>query len=124
MESLDSILTEQMYIVVILSIVFFLFACAGITVFITYMILNRYSDFGKVSVCSIHQYSNDGINYTVIREKALLDEKMNSYFYMVRIRTKTSGIPFRSSFLKIPKKQTSEKADCPNIGSYILIDFR
>ena len=75
MESLDSILTEQMYIVVILSIVFFLFACAGITVFITYMILNRYSDFGKVSVCSIHQYSNDGINYTVIREKALLDEK-------------------------------------------------
>ena len=72
---LDSILTEQMYIVVILSVVFFLFACAGISVFITYKILNRYSDFGKEPVCSIHQYSNEGIKYKVNRDHVFLQEK-------------------------------------------------
>lgn len=72
---LDPFLTEQMYIVVILSVVFFLFACAGISVFITYKILNKYSDFGEVPVCSIHQYSNDGIKYKVNRDYVLLNEK-------------------------------------------------
>ena len=76
----DTLLTPEMFFVVIFSIFFFLSACAGISVFITYRILNKYIDFGEV-VCNIHQYSNDGIKYKVNRDNVLIYEK-NEYMHI------------------------------------------
>lgn len=78
MDSFDLFLNEQMYVIVILSIVFFLFSCVGISVFVTYRILNKYNDFGEVPVCSIHQYSYEGIRYKVNKDYVSLAEK-NDY---------------------------------------------
>ena len=73
----DAFLNEQMYIIAIISIILFLVSCAGLAVFITYRILKKYIDFGDV-VCSIHQYSSNGIKYSVNRDNVLLYEK-NDY---------------------------------------------
>ena len=73
----DAFLNEQMYVIAIISIILFLVSCAGLAVFITYRILKKYIDFGDV-VCSIHQYSSNGIKYTVNRDNVLLYEK-NDY---------------------------------------------
>ena len=77
MGNLDLLLNEQTFIVAIISIVLFIVSCAGIAIFITYRILKKYIDFGDV-VCSIHQYSSNGIKYTVNRDNVLLYEK-NDY---------------------------------------------
>ncbi len=73
----DAFLNEQMYVIAIISTILFLVSCAGLAVFITYRILKKYIDFGDV-VCSIHQYSSNGIKYTVNRDNVLLYEK-NDY---------------------------------------------
>ena len=73
----DAFLNEQMYVIAIISIILFLVSCAGLAVFITYRILKKYIDFGDV-VCSIHQYSSNGIKYTVNRDNVLLYENGRS----------------------------------------------
>ena len=77
MDFFDSVLTSEMFFVVILSIFLFLLACAGIAVFITYRILKKHNDFGEV-ICNIHQYSNEGIKFNVNRDNVLIYEK-NEY---------------------------------------------
>lgn len=76
MGNLDYLLNEQTFVIAIISLVLFIAACAGIAIFITYSILRKI-DFGDV-VCSIHQYSNNGIKYSVNRDNVLLFEK-NEY---------------------------------------------
>ncbi|MBR4404456.1 MAG: hypothetical protein IKT10_05005 [Clostridiales bacterium] len=103
---------EQLYIVVILSIFFFLFACAGIAVFVTYRILNKYNDFGEVPVCSIHQYSNNGIKYTVNRDNVHLVEKND--FMLVN-----GDNPYENIERSIPEqllKNAEKEAEKPDVN--------
>ena len=53
---------DETFLVVIISALIFAFVSIGIACFVTYLILNKYNNFGDTS-CSLYQYSTNGISY-------------------------------------------------------------
>lgn len=69
---------NEIFIVVIISALIFAFVSIGISCFVTYLVLNKYNNFGDTS-CSLYQYSAHGVSYKVQRDNVLLEEK-NDFF--------------------------------------------
>lgn len=65
---------NEYFVIIIATAVLFLFACVGISLYITYRILKKYTDFGETE-CSIHQYSADGVRFKVNKDNVLPVEK-------------------------------------------------
>ncbi len=69
---------NETFLVVIISALIFAFVSIGISCFVTYLVLNKYNNFGDTS-CSLYQYSAHGVSYKVLRDNVLLEEK-NDFF--------------------------------------------
>ena len=69
---------DETFLVVIISALIFAFVSIGISCFVTYLILNKYNNFGDTS-CSLYQYSTNGVSYKLQRDNVLLEEK-NEFF--------------------------------------------
>ena len=69
---------DETFLVVIISALIFAFVSIGIACFVTYLILNKYNNFGETS-CSLYQYSTNGVSYKLQRDNVLLEEK-NEFF--------------------------------------------
>ena len=69
---------DETFLVVIISALIFAFVSIGIACFVTYLILNKYNNFGDTS-CSLYQYSTNGVSYKLQRDNVLLEEK-NEFF--------------------------------------------
>ena len=80
MTTMVPIESNEFFIAFVISALIFLFACVAISTFITYLVLNKFINFGETE-CSIHQYSTDSIRYKVNTDNVLLDEK-NEFFFL------------------------------------------
>ena len=65
---------DETFLVVIISALIFAFVSIGIECFVTYLVLNKYNNFGDTS-CSLYQYSTNGVSYKLQRDNVLLEEK-------------------------------------------------
>lgn len=71
---------DSLYFVIIISLIIFILSATGIAVFVSYLILKKFNNFGETP-CSIFQYSKEGINYTRIRDYVLPDDRNDLFLY-------------------------------------------
>ena len=69
-----------LYLAVMISLLIAVFTSLSISLFITFVLLNRFSDYGDSS-CSIDEYSQWGINYRLRKDWILPTEK-NDFFFI------------------------------------------
>ena len=69
-----------LYFAAMISLLIAIFTGLSISLFITFIMLNKFNDYGDYS-CSIEEYSQLGINYRLMKDNIGYYEK-NDYFFI------------------------------------------